>query len=153
MKLNLPKELVLNGTDNDGARHRYSFDKNPEIKGGLKKLLVGLEFEEKKVGELIEGIFIKRNEDENYQETITILQSKEINDKIYYLKNKKYEIDLFFGKNKVILLIRTKKEREKLVSEIENRTSWISGNEKKRRLEQKNPKGIIKKISKPKNKK
>lgn len=153
MNIHLPKELVLNGTDNNGIRHRYSFDKTPKIKEGLKKLLVGLEFEEKKVGELIEGIFIKRTEDENYQETITILQPEEINDKIYYLKNKKYEIDLFFGKNKVILLIRTKKEREKLVSEIENRASWISGNEKKKRLERKNPEGVIKKISKPKNKK
>ena len=153
MNIHLPKELVLNGIDNNGIRHRYSFDKTPKIKEGLKKLLVGLEFEEKKVGELIEGIFIKRTEDENYQETITILQPEEINDKIYYLKNKKYEIDLFFGKNKVILLIRTKKEREKLVSEIENRASWISGNEKKKRLERKNPEGVIKKISKPKNKK
>jgi hypothetical protein len=149
MNITLPKELVLNGTDNDGVRHRYSFDKTPKLKEGLKKLFLGLEFEEEIVKDIIQGIFLTKEEEE---ETATIVLSPEqIYDRVYYLKNSKYELDLFFGKNKVILLVRTKNKRMKLVDEIEKKSSWISKKEIEKRQKAKKPLGITKKISKPYN--
>lgn len=151
MKLNLPKELILSGTDNDGIRHRYSFDKTPKLKEGLTKLFVGLSFEEKKVNEFIQRIFIKRGEDENGEEIIKVFRPEEIKDLVFYIKNSNYEIDLFFGKNKVILLVRIKNERMRLVDEIEKKSSWISKEEIEKRSKKNNSKVIVRKISKPYN--
>lgn len=151
MNITLPKELVLNGTDNDGVRHRYSFDKTPKLKEGLTKLFLGLGFEERKINDFIQKIFVRRSENENGEEIITIFKPEEINDRAYYLKNSRYELDLFFGKNKVILLVRVKNERIKLVDEIEKKSSWISEKEKEERSKKNNPKAMVRKISKPYN--
>ncbi|MEI7719503.1 MAG: hypothetical protein WCI72_06545 [archaeon] len=135
MKIILPKELTLSGTDNNGKRHRYSIDKNSNLKGGLKKLLISLEFEEKKVEEVIKGIFFKETQ-EDEERGIIPRALEEIIDIVRFLKNDKYEVDMFFGKEKVILLIRITEKREKLVDAIEKNADWISEEEKEKRLKQ-----------------
>jgi len=130
MKEIIPKKLVLNGTDNNGKRHRYSFDKTPNLKGGLRKLLISLDFDKKIVEGFIRGVFFK----EIKEEEIIEQELENIIDIVYFLKNDKYELDIFFGKEKVILLARTTDKREKLIDALEKKTKWIPEEEKERRL-------------------
>jgi hypothetical protein len=136
MKLEIPSELKLNGTDNDGIRHRYSFDKTPKLREGLKDLLLKLNFEEKKLDQFLGKIFFRTETNEKSgEEQEIILEPNQIIDRIFYISNKIYEVDLFFGSEKIILVIRTKEDRTKLVNKIESKSKWISEEEKKKRLE------------------
>ncbi len=133
--IKIPQELVLNGTDNNGKRHRYSFDKTPQLKEGLIKLFISFGFDDK-VSKSIGKIFTRTFYDDNEVEKVSYLTPEEIVDRVFYFKNEEYEIDLFFGKEKVILLIRVKENREKLVEEIEKKSRWISEEEKAKRLKE-----------------
>jgi len=139
MKIKIPKELILNGTDNNGLRHRYGFDKNKNFKSGFIKLMEELEFDSEK----IKNKFVRReykDTEQGEEEIITILNIEDIQDVCWFFENSKYEIDLFFGKNKIILLIRTnqkikRERRRKMLDELEKRSDWISEKEKKVRAQ------------------
>jgi len=133
MKIILPKELVLNGTNNDGVRHRYSLDKNSDLMGGLRKLLIGLEFKEKVIDSFIRGVFFKETQEDESEGTVQ-RELEDIVDFVEALKNDKYELDIFFGKEKVILVIRIKENREKLIDVMKEKSEWISEEEKEKRL-------------------
>jgi hypothetical protein len=57
------------------------------------------------------------------------LKIAEFNDCCLYWKNKEYEVDVFFGNRKIILVIRILKEeqksRRKMLNDLESKSNWI----------------------------
>ncbi|MCK5615681.1 hypothetical protein KAR91_78175 [Candidatus Pacearchaeota archaeon] len=92
---------IFTGTDNDGFRHRYSFKKNEKFKKFLTEFIEELGFDTKKIKELFNSY--------DKDEIPITLKVKDINDHINHFQNKKYDIDIFWGNKKIILIIRTKK--------------------------------------------
>ena len=132
----MKKNLILNGTGNDGRRHRYSFEKNEKFKAGYLDLLrkLGLNEDEiKKIEERFTRTFYEDDEDE----TTINLKVLDISDECWYYRNSKYEIDTFFGHKKIILLIRikSKEKRKKLIECIKKESGWISEEEIEERKE------------------
>jgi hypothetical protein len=115
--------FTLTGTDNDGVRHRYSFIKNEKFKKVFRELLINLGFEEK----IVKNLFIVEDETTGEASEVSI---HSISDHCAYYKNKQYEIDIFYGSKKIILVIRTNQKnkrdrRTKLLNYIENLSGWI----------------------------
>lgn len=108
--------FTLTGTDNDGFRHRYSIKKNRNFKKAFLKFMNKLEFDSRDV----EEIFLTRDEEEN---TI-VLDVSEFKDCIRHFQNSKYDVDVFFGDKKVIIIVRTN-ERVSMVEYLENETGWV----------------------------
>jgi len=142
MKDKSPKNLTLNGTDNDGKRHRYSFEKTEDFKQGFLELMENFGFEKEK----IDSKFVIRDHVEDPENTgkeierVWIRKIKDIIDVCWYFENNKYEIDVFFGKEKVIILIRIKssrnrdKKRREMLDKLEDESGWISEEEKEKRV-------------------
>jgi hypothetical protein len=132
------KNLILNGTGNNGKRHRYSFNKNEKFKIGYLDLLKKLGLTNKEIYN-IENKFTRTEYGENGEnEEITIkLKISDINDECWYFKNSKYEIDTFFGNKKIIVIIRIKRHniREKLTENIIKESEWISEEQIEKRKE------------------
>lgn len=113
-------KLTISGTDNNGYRHRYSFDKNSEFKEAFINLMTELEFEKEKIGRY----FYWEEENEDGEEIIVNLDISNLSDVVWFFQNKKYEVDTFIGVKKVIIVIRTK-ERDELIKKIIDKTKWI----------------------------
>ncbi len=132
------KELILNGTDNNRYRHRYSFEKNEQFKTGFIKFMKDLEFNEKELKKIKEKFIIQSfKENEKGGEDIVInLKIIDIVDVCWYFQNKKYEVDVFFGEKKIIILIKVKSKqyREDVLDNLEEKSGWISEEEKEKRL-------------------
>jgi hypothetical protein len=136
-------KFILNGTGNNGFRHRYSFDKTKAFKKGFLDLMKKLGFDEKVKDKFI----LRENEDEGEEERIILLEATDIEDVCWFFENNKYEVDVFFGAKKIIILIRTKNRRE-MLDYLENEADWISEEEKENRLKNKKYKKEIKSYSK-----
>ncbi len=100
------------GTGNNGLRHRYSFKKLEKFKVGYISLMKSLGFEKMDMA-------FSTNE-ENLERELSI---NEFNDVCWYHKNKKYEVDTFFGNKKIIVVIRTNQKnkrdrRDRLIKNI-----------------------------------
>lgn len=137
------KDFILTGTENNSFRHRYSFKKNNKIKKALEKLFLKLNLVNKNNEALVKQIFIEKFEDEEGREIYFQRKIEEIIDEVYYFKNDDFEVDIFFGSNKIIVLIRSKKRRD-FVDFLEKNSSWTSDEEvekirkeKQARLEEK----------------
>jgi hypothetical protein len=143
VKIKISKDLVLNGTDNNGFRHRYSFDKTKNFKKGFIDFMGELGFDSKKIED---KFIIKKWEytGEGEIEKIFVRDVFDLEDMCWFFHNEKFEIDIFFGKDKVIILIRTRddnKIRREMLDELERKSDWISEKEKEKRL-RKNKKSI-----------
>ena len=114
-KLKIPKEFVLIGTNNDGYRHRYSVKKNEQFKKIFIRFMNELRFDEKIVG----GSFYSSNDDEED----TILKISDFNDVCENYKNKKYDVDVFYGSKKIILVIRCK-IRKSMIDNLISKSRW-----------------------------
>jgi hypothetical protein len=101
-------KLTLIGTDNDGFRHRYSCTKNESFKKIFIRLMAALDFEEEK----IKNTFWSHDEDERPIE----LKISEFEDVCNHYQNKKYDVDIFYGKKKIIIVIRTKNRKDLVFS-------------------------------------
>jgi hypothetical protein len=135
--------IILTGTSNNGFRHRYSFRKTPKIKNLLENLFLKLNLVKEPNQPLIKNIFIEEIEDDNGEEIIVQKEIQEFVDEIYHFQNKEFDLDLFFGKEKVILLIRSNK-RFDFIKFLEKNSNWISKeeaekirNEKRKRFNKK----------------
>ena len=103
-------KFILTGTSNDGFRHRYSFRKNESFKKAFFGFMGALDFSE----EDFKSTFIGGDEnDENVD-----LKISEFEDCVRNYKNKKYDVDVFYGAKKIIILVRTKR-RESMVNYLE----------------------------------
>ncbi|GEM_PF-5832201 len=132
--------FILTGTDNNGFRHRYSFKKNEEFKKAFIKFMEDLGFERERIEEeFIITEFIDTEEGE--QEIKRIIRIKEIEDLCRNYENKKYDVDVFYGRARVIIVVRTK-ERIPMVRHLEKKAGWIKPLEIKKIKEEKDKKGI-----------
>jgi hypothetical protein len=121
-------KFTLTGTDNDGFRHRYSIKKDKNFIKAFIKFMEDLDFD----SEDIEGIFYGEDDEGK----IIKLNIKEFEDCIRYYQNKKYDVDVFFGRFKVIIVVRTK-TRVPMVDHLENKADWIKPLEAKKIRESK----------------
>ena len=112
----MKKKFILTGTNNDRFRHRYSVKKIEEFKETFIKFMVDLGFEDDK----IKSMFWSEKED---GECVTI-RVKDLEDLCWHFNNKRYDIDVFFGRFKIILVIRTR-ERAPMVEHLEKKACWI----------------------------
>lgn len=130
-------KLVLNGTDNNGIRHRYSFEKTYTFKKGFVDFMESLGFEKEKE---LENRFFYKYENDKGEEVIKELKPSDFQDVVWFFQNKQYEVDVFWGSKKVVLLVRTNQKtqrtrRKNMLKELESKANWISEQEKKIRLE------------------
>jgi len=110
-------KFTLTGTDNNGFRHRYSIMKNEDFKKAFVKFMVDLGFD----GKNIMGRF--EYQDEETDELI-VTKVKDIEDVCDNYDNHKYDVDVFYGKFKVIIIVRTK-DRMPMVKHLKNEAKWI----------------------------
>ncbi len=139
MRTSLPKKLTLSGTDNNGVRHRYTFDKDMNTKEGFFDFMEGLGFE---IKEIEKRFMIQDYNNDTDEEKIIFLDMEDIVDQCWFYENKKYELDIFWGNKKVIILVRTNQKikrdrRKKLVDTVEETSKWISDKQKEIRRRKK----------------
>ena len=91
--------ITLKGIKNNRYRYELTIEKNQENVKKLIKFLKELEFKNSEFNllECKKGIDI----------CVPIKISK-IDDKCIYFRNKRYDLDLFYGNKRIILVIRTK---------------------------------------------
>ncbi len=126
------KKFILTGTDNNGFRHRYSVKKLEEFKPAFFKFMKDLGFDEQK----IKNSFLVYFENEKEVELARELKIEEITDECWNYNNKKFDVDIFFGKFKIILVIRTK-NRVPMVEHLEKKAGWVKSLEIKKIKEEK----------------
>ena len=99
----MKNKLILTGTENDGFRHKYEIKKQEFFKDAFIDFMVCLGFKKERV----EQCFLDYDEKENEIK----LNVSDLKDYCDNFKNKDFDIDVFYGKRKIILLIRTKKKK------------------------------------------
>lgn len=142
------KLLILNGTDNDSKRCRYSFEKNEAFRKGLIEFMKRLQFNEKELKN-IEEKFSYEIEGEDGEEIKVRLKVSAIKDVCWHFENSKYDVDVFFGLRKIVVVVRVKRKqnRERLVDALESMVGWISEEEKKVRNEKGKDRIKIKRVA------
>ena len=115
-KLQHPKGFVLIGTDNNGFRHRYSVRKNEQFKKIFIKFMSELDFDEKEITKEFWTCDKNNNDVE--------LKIADFEDCCKHYENKEYEVDVFYGNKKIIIVIRTKLRRT-LLDNLEHKSKWI----------------------------
>jgi len=109
-------KFKLTGIGNDSYRYYYSIVKSEEFKIPFIKFMVELGFDEKRISEYFEDY------DERGEKPIHV-KINWLNDKVFTWKNEDFDIDCFFGRKKIILIIRTKKH-QKLINSLEKYSEW-----------------------------
>ena len=118
MKKNQNK-FILIGTDNDGFRHRYSIEKNEGFKKVFLKFMVKLEFDEG-----INSMWNSSYEEKDGNKIDVELKVADFEDCIRHHQNPKFDVDVFFGKLRIIIVVRTK-TRNSMVKHLEKSAKWI----------------------------
>lgn len=124
----MTKKFTLAGTDNDGFRHRYSVQKNEAFKKAFFKFMEILEFD----SEIVKNTFVGSDREDNPIE----LKIADFEDCIRHYQNKKFDVDVFYGRFKIIIVVRTKK-RYPMVKHLEKETGWVKTIELKKIKEKK----------------
>jgi len=112
------EKFFIKGTENDGFKHRYEIKKDEKFKGAFINFMVCLGFDKYEVSEFFE-------DNKGYQ-----LRINSFKDEVYSFKNKHYDIDVFYGDKKIIMLIRTKK-RDEIIDCLGKNSYFIEPNNKK----------------------
>ncbi len=107
-------KFTLTGTSNDGYRHRYTIKKNEDFKKAFFKFMTDLEFDEDK----IKRYFLSKDGNE------IELKISDFEDVCSNYENKKYDVDVFYGRFKIIIIVRTK-NRAPVVKHLEKKAKWI----------------------------
>ena len=97
---------------NDGFRHRIEIRKNESFKEVFINFMISLGFDKKKVRDIFWN-----------PETNKYIKIKEVYERVSHDKNKDFDVDVFYGAKKIILLVRTKK-RAKLIRVLEKYSKW-----------------------------
>ncbi len=114
-KLQCPKGFILMGTGNNGYRHRYNIEKNENFKNIFINFMEDLGFDRKKIKQ---GFWIHEENEEEIE-----LKISDFEDCCRHYENKKYDIDVFYGNKKIILVIRAKERRE-MLDNLEYKSKW-----------------------------
>lgn len=112
------EKIMLLGTGNDRYRHYYKIRKNEKFKKIFVKFMEDLGFDAQRIKQQF------WNEDNNIE-----IKISDFIDSCSHYKNKKYDIDIFYGYKKIILVIRTK-ERKELLENIKSKFKWKNKNDK-----------------------
>lgn len=136
------KNSILNGTSNHKNRYRYTFERNDKFKKEFTDLLLKLGFKEERISEFWTRTIRLEEDNNTYEEDEYQIHPRiaYFEDSFFFLENKNYEIELFIGKRKIFIVIRTKNKkketRENLVNQLLG-TKWISQEEAKKRMKEK----------------
>ena len=121
MKKSKNKKLIITGMGNDEFRHWYIFRKSSDIIDSLIDFFYNMGFDSYDVDCLCDCETGKK---------------KKINwliDNLYRFNNNCFDIDLFIGNKKVIIVVRTKK-RKMLISYLENNSIFIEPKSRKSKM-------------------
>ncbi len=102
-------KLVLRGTTNLQERFGYMFEKRKNFLKILIKFMEELDFEEDDM------IYFYADE--------SMTKLRKLKDDLFNIKNKNFDVDIFFGDKVVIIIVRTKKKKE-LMKKIEKFVKW-----------------------------
>lgn len=107
----------LTGTDNNGFRHRYSILKDESFKENFLNFMDGLGFNWEEVE--------RRFEYEDSDGQFVSWRIIELLDLCWHFENSNFDVDVFFGSSKIILVVRTK-DRRKLIDKLVDLSEFIS---------------------------
>ena len=127
----MKKGFELTGTDNNGTRHRYSFVKKESFKDIFLKFMEKLGFDPEK----IKNQFFRSLQDDNGEEMGQIpVKVSEICDVCWNYQNKNYDVDVFYGFQKIIIVIRAKSKEQRfyMLDYLEESSDWIEIPEEKK---------------------
>ncbi len=102
------KKCFLISMGNDGYRYRYSFEKNEGFKPLICQFLFRLGF-----GDEADSYFADYSCE--FPKGVKI---KDLKDEVWNFKNENFDIDIFYGLEEIILIVRTK-EHKILVKVVE----------------------------------
>lgn len=102
------EECKLIGTNNDGFRFEYTFNKEENFKEKFSKFLLGLDFG---YGEVAEAFLVNENRIQ--------VKIKDIKGHIRNYKNKDFDIDTFYGTSIIIVVVRTNNQ-DKLIKVVDD---------------------------------
>ncbi len=111
------EKLILTGAGNDGFRYNYRIIKNESFKDIFPEFMVLLGFNKK---EIVSSSFYSFNK-EGEEVKFKISNFKDCYDNY---NNKDYDVDVFYGSKKIILVIRTKRIKN-LIRAIEKYSKFI----------------------------
>jgi|TARA_Y100000310_G_C19976503_1_gene487825 hypothetical protein len=94
----------------------YELGKEQDFFSGFRKFLVNMEFGEENSNYEIYS-FGRPDDKDHEPDTSKEENIKDYVDKHYFYQNDKYMIDLVFGKEKIFLMIASKKDKQQEISE------------------------------------
>jgi hypothetical protein len=112
-------KLVLLGTENKENRYEYIIEKNEDFKEIFLSFMEKLGFERIIINKTFFNYIFNRDNIEKQIE----FKISDFKDSYHNYKNKDFDIDVFYGTKKIILIIRTKKGN-KLREIINSKIKW-----------------------------
>ena len=122
------EKIILCGTGNDGFRHVYQIEKEKGTSKILIDFMKKLNFEEKIIKEKFHQRYESPIESEENLFAEWNIDVDEIIDKVWYFKNEKFEVEIFFGNQKLFFVVRAK-DRKDLVNLVKKESEWKSDDE------------------------
>lgn len=108
------KKLRLYGLIKSEARNVFIIEKKKIFLDNFVKFLEALNFD--RISIVTELFKLMGSSDDNY--SAKKYSNKLYEDEFFYFENKKYKVDLFFGKNKIILSIFTSSDDQKKITQL-----------------------------------
>ena len=139
----MKSKFILIGTNNNGFRHRYSIKKNEAFKKAFLKFMIDLDFDEEKMKRNIMNEFTVNFFEDDGKEITRTIRIEEVEDVCRHYENAKYDVDVFYGRLRIIIVVRTKK-RIPMVRHLEKKSIWIKPFEIKKIKKERKRKGIPK---------
>jgi hypothetical protein len=119
------QKFTLTGMGNDGFRYYCIFRKNEAFKKISREFMEKLGFDGKGVPTELYDYDLEKK-----------IKMNSVKDQISNYKNNDFEVDIFYGDRKVILVIRTKK-RAQLIRTLEEYSGWAKIKEVKKKPKKK----------------
>ncbi len=111
------KRFILVGTDNNGYKHRYTIIKNESFKNAFIGFMNDLGFDKDKVRKEFISEKVVEDEKGDKIDKVIVIKISDLIDICSHYQNQKYDIDVFYGNDKIIILVRVI-DRNKLIKEI-----------------------------------
>jgi len=116
-------KLELTGTSNNGYRHEYSCVKKESFKKAFFNFMSVLGFEEKKIKRSFIIYTTKYDRGGSAYDEPRKMKIKDMIDICDHFQNERYDVDVFYGADKIIILVRVR-GREELVKTIIDKSEW-----------------------------
>jgi len=126
----MKKGFELTGTDNNGQRHRYSFVKKESFKEVFLKFMQNLGFDSDNIKkQFLQTIY----NDDGEEIGEAPIKTVEIIDICRNYQNKNYDIGVFYGFQRIIVVIRVKDKDKRfhMLDYLKESLDWIEIREEK----------------------